>query len=495
MAGRRPEGVVPFPPLRSERIPAELWLQIIEPSLEQDDITRLSLVSKHLRYIAQPMLFSEIRVTLVQARNLHTPALVRCQHVHYNNRLKERLEFITSNRAAYFVKTLTINTGSDIHVIGTQDAVKEEEVLRTVFNQLPHFVNLRSFSAQDISLNGSHFDSLAQLEHFNGIHLERCKCSGDLRLTRFRLRYLSLHGKMHGSYGWWIPLVTASSVEHLSYDAPVPLPPAENEPQSEPEVLFPALTVLPRPLLSLRTLRLPAHAPFFPCFVGALARCSSVENLYIDQRHAIPSEALDQLEDEYPVLSHNILPKLKAISAPTKFIECLIMSRTDQVDLKHISICDQFSDVTEILQLIRDRCQGVEELVIAINTTTSLDLLLTQLPFLRGLFVVTGSIHIPYKEVRTSSAASYTLLLTARVQLYQYLKTVIYPPNLRCLHIKSLQGSRRHSSALSTSSPGTPAKTRSALVSHIRKHAPKIVEVEILLKKSIMWRDMYTSKL
>ncbi|EKM50145.1 uncharacterized protein PHACADRAFT_264710, partial [Phanerochaete carnosa HHB-10118-sp] len=278
-------------PFLSERIPAEIWLQIMEcSSLEQDDIANLSLVGRHLRYVIQPILFSEIRVTLIQARYLDTYAPVRCQHVDYYDRLKKRLEFATSNHIAYYVKALTFRVGGERLDVETQDAIKEEQVLRTVFDELHHFVNLRSFSAQDISLDGTHFDSLARLEYFNGIHLERCTCSGDLGLTRFKLKSLSLHGKMNGSYGWWIPLVTSSSVEHLSYDAP-----ALSSTETEPEILFPALAVFPHQMRSLRTLRLPAYAPLFPCFARALARCSSVENLYIDQNGPSRHDILAQV--------------------------------------------------------------------------------------------------------------------------------------------------------------------------------------------------------
>lgn len=394
---------------RSERIPAEIWLQVIEDSgLEHRDIASLSLVGKHLRYVAQPMLFSEIQITLTKARYLDTHTPVRCQHIVYYNRLKKRLEFARSSRIAHFVKSLSIRVAGDRLDIEKEDAVQEEQVLSEVFRELHRFASLRSFSAQDISLGGSLFDSLAQLEHFNGIHLERCTCTGELGLRRFKLKYLSLHGRMSGSFGWWIPLVTSSSVEHLSYDAlPPPLLGNDNE---EPEILFPALSVLPRPLHSLRTLRLPAHAQYFPCFVRALAQCSSVENLYIDSSPYRRIHPLLPMDIGPIVLSHNALPKLKAIGAPAHFVEALIMSRSSPAVLKHISVWGQRYNSMEILELIRDRCPGVEEIVIDLPTLHSmapLDLLLTDLPALRGLFIMANGHHPPYKEVRVRTQHTF----------------------------------------------------------------------------------------
>lgn len=386
------------PPFRSERIPAEIWLQVIEGcSLEQEDIASLSLVGKHLRYVAQPMLFAEIQVTLIKARYLDTYMPVRCQHARYHDRLKKRLEFATSNRIAYFVRSLSIRVAGDRVDVETEDAVKEGQILHEIFQDLHHFVSLRSFSAQDISLDGSHFDLLAQLQHFNGIHLERCMCTGDLGLTRFKLKYLSLHGKMSGSFGWWIPLVTSSSVEHLSYDAPPPMLQGE-----EPEILFPALSVLPRPLHLLRTLRLPAHAQLFPCFVSALSRCSSVENLYIDPSPSPRFHPLAMASGQI-ALSHNTLPNLKAVGAPAHFIESLIMSRTGRANFKHVSVWGQNYNAMEMLELIRDRCPELEEIVVdlpSLHTMAPLDLLLLDFPTLRGLYVVTNGHYPPYKQVR-----------------------------------------------------------------------------------------------
>lgn len=466
-------------PVRSDRIPAEIWLHIIEcSSLEQEDIANLSLVGKHLRYVVQPMLFSTVRVSLIRARYLDTSTPVRCQHVRYYDRLQKRLKFATSDRIAPFVKALAIRIAGERVDIERVGAVKEGQVLQAVFDVLPCFINLRSFSAQDISLDGSHFDSLAKFEHFNGLHLERCTCTGDLGLTRLRVKYLSLHGKMHGSYGWWIPLVTCSSVEHLSYDAPLPLFSDHNE----PEVLFPALAVLPRPMHSLRTLRLPAHAQHFPCFVGALSQCASVENLYIEPSPPPQIGALTPVDHSLPVLRRKILPRLKAVCASPHFVQSLIMSRDDQMDLKHISIRGQKYNPMAVLELVRERCQGVEEIVIdlpILDDMSPLDLLLTDLRALRGLFVTVNSLRLPHKEV------------------YRRMKTSAYPPILRSLHIKFPYLKPSPASPLTrrfshTTGQITSGKTRSTLVSRIRAQAPSVVEVEVGLAKPIVWRDPYS---
>ena len=387
------------PPLRSERVPYEIWLQIIEcSSLEHQDIAHLSLVSKFLRFVAQPMLFSEFRVMLHRARYLDVASAIKCQHVSIFARLKERLEFASLPRVVQSVKRLSIRIGNERRDWDRDAIVAEEEVVETVFNHLHHFVNLRSLSAQDVSLTGSHFDALAQLKFFNGIHLERCRCTGELGLARFKLRHLSLHGRMTGTYGWWIPLVRCPTVEHLSYEV-------SNIPGSadDPEVLFPALATGPS-MRSLRTLRLPSVAASLPCFQSALSRCPEVENLYVEENEYFRHHPFLHGHPAYPPLARGTLPKLKAISAPSSFLDGCILQKDHQLPFRHISITNPLygGEATFILDVIKLKCPELEEFVVRLadlRDTTWLNSVLTDLPGLRGLHVVVLHYFISFKHV------------------------------------------------------------------------------------------------
>ena len=334
------------------------------------------------------MLFATFRVTIIRARYLK---MERCQSAGYLNRLNQRLEFALLPRIVQSVKAIDIRMGGETRSLDAQEAVKEETVVWTLFQHIHHLTNLRSFSAQNVSLTGAHFDCLAELKYFQGIHLTRCSCTGDLGLARFKLRHLSLHGKMTGSHGWWIPLLKCSSLQHLSYDA-VPGPPGD------PELLFPALATGPV-LHSLRTLRLPDHAAFYPCFSLALSRCSSVENLYVDHIqkgwpvHFTPSDP------NYPMLSQDALPKLRAVSAPYDFVRnCILVAPGCRPLLKHIRTADILFTALPLHDLITNRCPTLEELVIRvtdIRDTVWIQSLLTSLISIRGL-------HITYDRTTAS---------------------------------------------------------------------------------------------
>jgi hypothetical protein len=396
-------------PLHSERVPYEIWLQVIEcASLEPKDIVHLSLVSRFLRFVAQPMLFSEFRITLHRARYPSSiTSTVCCQHVAYFTRLKKRLEFASMPRIVQAVKRLTISMGGDKLDWERGVVVLEESLIRAVFDHLHHFVNLRSLSAQDVSLTGSHFDALAHLKYFNGIHLKRCRCTGDLGLTRFRLKSLSLHGRMSGTYGWWIPLVRCPTLEHLSYDIINGSP----APEDDPEVLFPALSTGPL-MHSLRTIRLPSNAVFLPCFQSALSRCPAIENLYIDQNTTdFRPHGLDGVS-VYQPLRNPVLCNLKAVIAPSGFIEGCILSKDSQLTLKHIRITNLLYGAAAMgfLNLVRLKCPDLEELVVCLgplSNTSLLDILLTSMPSLRGLHVTVSKFAMPSKDVYIFSLIPY----------------------------------------------------------------------------------------
>lgn len=388
------------PSLRSERVPYEIWLQIIESTtLDHSDIVNLTLVSKFLRYVAQPMLFSEFKVSIPRVRYLDSVTPVRCQDISYHDRLKQRLEFASYPRIVQAVKSLSIRMGEERRDLRSQETVTEESVVQTVFDQLSHFVNLRSFFAQDVALTGAHFDALAQLKYFSGIHLERCKCTGDLGLARLKLKYLSLHGRMTGTHGWWIPLLKCPTLEHLSYEPAV----RSTSGTDDPELLFPAVAVSPV-MHSLRTLRLPANAYFLPCFSLALARCSSVEELFIGHVQKFYSPLPFEV-DLYNPLPSNVLPNLKAINAPLAFVQGCILLNPDvpeRKNLKHITLPDYLRPSLEILQIIKERCPALEELVIhafSLHDTVALDMILTGMASLRGLHLTVQHVNMPFKDV------------------------------------------------------------------------------------------------
>lgn len=385
-----------FPQIHSEKIPFEIWLQIIEcSSLDHTDISHLTLVSKLLRYVAQPMLFANFRVTIIRARYLDSPTPVSCQHIAYRSRLKTRLEFASLPRIVQSVKVFDIRMGGERLDLDAQETVKEEEILGTLFQNIHHFTSLRSLFAQDVSLTGAHFDYLAELKYFNGIHLERCSCTGDLRLTRFRLKYLSLHGKMAGSYGWWLPLLQCSSLQHLSYDA-VPGPP------QDPGLFFPALSTGPI-MHSMRTLRLPILAAFYPCFTLALSRCPSLENLYVDHRSDGQFLYIVGDHSTYPTLSPTTLPKLRAVSGPFGFVTgCILPGGRTQ--LRHIRVSSIIGDTRFLVDLIKQCRPELEELVVqvtAIQDNVWLQYIFTSMAALRGLHITYDGVNVSYKDVST----------------------------------------------------------------------------------------------
>ena len=390
--------------IHAEKIPYELWLQIIEcSSLDYTDISHLTLVSKFLHFVAQPFLFSTFQISLVRVRAQYPATdLVPCQEIAYHDRLKKRLEFASLPRVVRFVKAFVIRMGGNRVDLGTDDVIEEKELLEMVFQNIGRFTNLRSFSAQHVSLTGTHFDSLAKFEYLTEIHLERCQCTGELGLARFQLKSLSLHGRMTGTHGWWIPLLKCPSIKQLSYDA-------VGGSSEDPELFFPALATGPI-MRSLKTFRMPALATSFPCFVLALSRCPLLENLCFASPSLSPPLRPPPPLDTWPLLPPGYLSNLQAINAPSDLIQYCILRRETGIRLKHITISNMLRYTDGILGAVRDTCPELEELVMCV-TQFPLDTfprpfwvqaVFTAFPKLRGLHVTYGSIHCSYDHVRGS---------------------------------------------------------------------------------------------
>ncbi|KIP07076.1 hypothetical protein PHLGIDRAFT_432214 [Phlebiopsis gigantea 11061_1 CR5-6] len=367
---------------------------------------------------------------------------VPCQKVVYLDRLKTRFN-------------LEMN-----------DIVHEKDLLEMVFQNISRFPNLRSFSAQQVSLTGAHFDSLSGLKYLTEMHLERCQCTGELGLARFQLKFLSLHGKMTGTHGWWIPILKSPSIQQLSYDAVC-------GPVEDPELFLPVLSTGPH-MQFLRTLRIPSFAVFFPCFALALSRCPLLENLHLVIPDLSAPTTLLPTPDSYPLLSPGSLSNLRAISAPFGFLEHCILKRDSGVRLTHITISDMLRYPDGILGLVKDTCPDLEELGLSMHQfpldsyphTFWLQAIFNAFPKLRGLHIAYDSMRFPYEH------------------LQKFLKAVTYPATLRSLYIVAFY-------AQGVSEPSPVPRRMPELVQHIKDYASSIAEIEITLDKSISWKDMY----
>lgn len=360
-------------PFKAERIPCEIWLQIIESSdFTQSDTASLSQVSKFVRLIAMPMLFKTISLTVTLVRQEDATASVPGQSNDYHERLKTRLTFAALPSVAHAVKFVCIRHNGQRLDLDRDTMITPDQLVDTLFQYLHHFPNVRSFSAQKTTLRGQHFDELASLRHLNGMHFYRCSGTGELGLDRFHLKYLSLDGNITGRFGWWIPLLQSSTLYHVSYGAP----PGE----STEKLFLPALATAPR-MTSLQVMRLPALSQTSPCYATALRQCPFVEDLLINGHRTSPAIALP-LE---------LLPRLKAVCAPLNFVTMALVGRP----LKHITItdCQLAFDSTQSLVQLHVLFPSVEELALPsiwmrqYHPLSLLHGLLAKLPQLRGLYV------------------------------------------------------------------------------------------------------------
>lgn len=345
-------------PLLSERIPAEVWLQVIEDSnFIHEDITNLTLVSKFVRWISQPLLFQTITLS-IHKRTTGSPGTT----TPYLERAQERLAFCTQHRIAHGVKSVVIRA----EISGTLRPVEEylidaSPLVEAVFTSLPYFPNIYSFSISNSNLSGRHFDVLAQLPRLSGLHFNECSGTGDLRLSRFNLTELSLHGTMGGTFGWWISLIKPSSLRRLSYSAPSEA--TVTNAADSLNLFFPAVSIGPR-LSKLTILHLPCRAPKFQCYASALRRCPNIEVLIIEpELVSVTAFDLILLPTTFPFLPLSTLPKLRTVNAPYAFVMESLSGR----QLKHIRIEDTMRSTGTVLSLARG-FSSIQELVISVDT-------------------------------------------------------------------------------------------------------------------------------
>ncbi|KAI0825451.1 hypothetical protein BC629DRAFT_1727 [Irpex lacteus] len=345
-------------PLLSERIPAEVWLQVIEDSnFIREDITNLTLVSKFVRWISQPLLFRTITLS-IHKRSTGSPGTT----MPYLERAQERLAFCTQHRIAHGVKSVVIRA----EISGTLRPVEEylmdaSPLIEAAFTSLPYFPNIHSFSISNSNLNGRHFDVLAQLPRLSGLHFNECSGTGDLRLSRFHLTELSLHGTIGGTFGWWISLIKPSTLRRLSYSSPSEATPTNAE--DSLNLFFPAVSIGPR-LSNLTVLHLPFRAPKFQCYTSALQRCPNIEVLIIEPE-LVPVITFNPvlLPTTFPFLPPSTLPKLRAVNAPYAFVTESLIGR----QLKHVRIEDTMGSTETVLNLAR-KVSSMQELVISVDT-------------------------------------------------------------------------------------------------------------------------------
>ena len=339
----------PLIPLVPERIPAEVWLEIIEDSnLTAEDITNLTFVSRFVRWIAQPMLFRNMNVSMF-SRAYGTPGPT----TFYLERLKARLAFATQPNISHGVRSVVIRCSSVASGLVAEFAVDASQLFEAVFTSLPCFHNLRSFSTSNCRLSGRHFDVLAQIPHLSGLHFHQCSGSGDLGLSRFRLKELSLHGTISGTFAWWTSLMKSTSIQSLSYST-TEATSNSNGTDDSLNLFFPALSIGPR-MVNLTVLRLPSAAPQTQCYMSALQRCPNIECLIIEPGARLPASS-------YPPFTSLTLPRLRAISASSAFIAGSFPSGRQ---LKQIRIEEPFPHRSNasILTLIT-QFPSVQELVL-----------------------------------------------------------------------------------------------------------------------------------
>ncbi|PSS30991.1 hypothetical protein PHLCEN_2v2479 [Hermanssonia centrifuga] len=172
-----------------------------------------------------------------------------------------------SQRIAPAVKSLVIRCGTGQEIDPEMhELVEEEKVVDSLFHVLQHLPNIKAFFAEGVTLAEVHFEQLLQLPYLIGMHLDTCSAPGDLRLSRFKMKHLSLHGEMSGTFGWWIPLLRSDALVHLSYDSRKQVKPEEPE-----ELVLPAIATGPlmNHLRGSLLIRLDFHALSLHC-PGAL---------------------------------------------------------------------------------------------------------------------------------------------------------------------------------------------------------------------------------
>lgn len=141
------------PSWHAERVPLELWLQIIQCSdFSHNDFANIACVSKFLAWAAQPPLFSHFTVTQPCAKK--DDKVGKCQHPAYRMRFLQRLQFIKTEHIAAAVKSVSILFEPKVllpHVYeGAGELVAADEILDEIFDALSFFPNIEEVSACEV---------------------------------------------------------------------------------------------------------------------------------------------------------------------------------------------------------------------------------------------------------------------------------------------------------------------------------------------------------
>ena len=360
--------------LQTDRIPLEIWLQIIAHSgISQSEIQSLSLTSRFLAWATQPLLFHTFTATPSRISDKE-PGGIRGQDAKYVEHLDERLQFATSVRIAHGVRSVVIATAEDPGSPSPdEDLVSADTIVDKVFDALGRFPSLKALHVAGIDFTAQRINQLASLPTLQGVHIGTRTTIGQLDLTGLPIRQLSLHVAKHDTSGWRLSQLLSPTLEHFSCETM----------EAECDLVLAALAVGTR-MRSLRSLYLPGRCYDLPNFASALRQCPNIEELYIPEP-TFHDPRLRQLVPPIPLQ----LRKLRSISIPL----ARIMKGVQDVPIKHISVnvwhMLERPSISALFQEFPTRFAKLEEFVIrACNTALSSVFKFIQ-PFqrLEGLYV------------------------------------------------------------------------------------------------------------
>ncbi|KAG6816326.1 hypothetical protein H0H87_006925 [Tephrocybe sp. NHM501043] len=129
-------------------LPTELWLQILS-LLPLDTVATVTLISRSLRWIAQPLLFKE---DLAIHPFTISIAYRRLQVDSYLARCHDRLDFLSSPRIAPHIVKFSLTPFPAGHSLSrnSKPHIPENEIVDHVFDVLPLFTGLRSLTIHSI---------------------------------------------------------------------------------------------------------------------------------------------------------------------------------------------------------------------------------------------------------------------------------------------------------------------------------------------------------
>ena len=488
--------------LQTERIPLEIWLHIVESSdLSHADMFNLSMTSKFLGWVVQPLLFRHFTVTHSRTFTW-VPGRPGGQDKRYVERLELRLQFATSTRIAGGVKSVNIAAGprNETYALN-EDVISSDTIMGKVFDAFHHFPNLKTVFVAQATLTPARVDQLASVPLLEALHVDSCTATGDLNLSRLHLLRLSLSGEMRGTFGWWLPLLRSPTLSHFSYDAPT----AQAKPDDPDELVFPALAT-GSVMHSLTTLHLPGACYRFPCFVMALLQCPNVEELYIaDSERFDASFPMIAVDRKFSLPAH-ALQQLRAIHAPFEFV----MSCTTDRPIRHVAtdLTRQFSRHQQLLDF-QERFAELEELVIHVSNTSATRVhgLLRPFSRLEGLFVeIKDPLERKSHKVRwwhdiRRSAKTHASKILACIEM------MTWPHTLKSLHVRCHSVTPRSyivggsTSVLGAAQPPSVSKEdlqqqRQRIFSSIVRQCPAIEEIHIsALDDCAQWRRPYAGGL